>query len=141
MLIAQRYKKAEGKNYEYISVALQPLGLIRDSFQMGKITVADIFQVLSLGLGPDGAAGYPLVAFYVRGREMKDILEVHASMAPFGEIGCATVQVFRRKIYLQPLQDHAGSRYISFIQDEKGDYQQLDYKNFTESARIFMPSK
>ena len=56
-------QKAEGKNYEYISLALQPLGLIRDTFLKGKITVADVFQVLSLGLGTDGAAGYPLIAF------------------------------------------------------------------------------
>jgi 2',3'-cyclic-nucleotide 2'-phosphodiesterase (5'-nucleotidase family) len=74
-------KKAEGKNYEYINFALQPLGLIRDSFQKGKITVADIFQVLSLGIGSDGQVGYPL-AFYISGKELKDALEVHTTVAP-----------------------------------------------------------
>lgn len=80
---AYRYaaEKAEGKNYEYIHLVIDPLGLIRDSFRQGRITVADVFQVLSLGLGMDGVAGYPLTAVYITGDEMKDLLEVHTSVA------------------------------------------------------------
>ena len=120
-------QKSEGKNYEYISLVLQPLGLIRDTFLKGKITVADVFQVLSLGLGNDGAAGYPLVAFYVRGKEMKDILEVHTSVAPMGKLD-AYLQVSGVKFTYNPdriLLDRVTS---VFVQDEKGDYQPLDYK-------------
>jgi 2',3'-cyclic-nucleotide 2'-phosphodiesterase (5'-nucleotidase family) len=80
---AYRYaaEKAEGKNYEYIHLVIDPLGLIRDSFRQGRIAVSDVFGVLSLGLGMDGVAGYPLVAVYIRGEEMKDLLEVHTSVA------------------------------------------------------------
>lgn len=76
-------ERAEGRNHEYIHLAIDPLGLIRDSFRQGRITVADVFQVLSLGLGMDGVPGYPLVAAYITGREMKDLLEVQTSVAPY----------------------------------------------------------
>jgi 2',3'-cyclic-nucleotide 2'-phosphodiesterase (5'-nucleotidase family) len=81
---AYRYavKMAEGKNYEYVHLVIDPLGLIRDSFRQGNIAAADVFGVLSLGLGMDGVPGYPLVAVYIRGDEMKDLLEVHTSVAP-----------------------------------------------------------
>jgi len=81
---AYRYavEKAEGKNYEYIHLVIDPLGLIRDSFRLGRIAVADVFGVLSLGLGMDGVPGYPLVAVYITGDEMKDLLEVETSVAP-----------------------------------------------------------
>jgi len=80
---AYRYavEKAEGKNYEYIHLVIDPLGLIRDSFRRGRIAVSDIFGVLSLGLGMDGVPGYPLTAVYITGDEMKDLLEVHTSVA------------------------------------------------------------
>jgi len=73
-------EKAEGSRYEHIAVALQPLGHIRDSFLKGPITVADIFQTLSLGLGTDGNPGYPLVAYHITGRELKDLLEVETTV-------------------------------------------------------------
>jgi len=81
---AYRYaiKQAEGARYRHVHFALQPLGVIRDSLQQGNITTADVFQVLSLGIGPDQVAGYPLVAFYITGKELKDILEVHTTIAP-----------------------------------------------------------
>ena len=75
-------EKAEGKNYEYIHLVIDPLGLIRNSFRLGRIAAANVFQVLSLGLGMDGVPGYPLVAVYITGDEMKDLLEVHTSVAP-----------------------------------------------------------
>ncbi|MFH1080620.1 MAG: bifunctional UDP-sugar hydrolase/5'-nucleotidase [Pseudomonadota bacterium] len=80
---AYRYaaEKAEGKNYEYIHLVIDPLGLIRDSFRRGSIAVSDVFGALSLGLGMDGVAGYPLVAVYITGDEMKDLLEVETSVA------------------------------------------------------------
>jgi 5'-nucleotidase/UDP-sugar diphosphatase len=82
---AYRYavETAEGKNYEYIHLVIDPLGLIRDSFRRGRIAVSDVFGVLSLGLGEDGFPGYPLVAVYITGDEMKDLLEVETSVAPY----------------------------------------------------------
>lgn len=81
---AYRYavEKAEGKNYEYIQLVIDPLGLIRESFRRGRIAAADVFGVLSLGLGMDGVPGYPLVSVYITGDEMKDLLEVETSVAP-----------------------------------------------------------
>lgn len=81
---AYRYavRKAEGTNSEFVSMSIEPNGHIRDSFIRGMIRIPDIFQVLSLGMGPDGIPGYPLVAFYITGKELKNILEVHASVAP-----------------------------------------------------------
>ena len=77
----QAMEKAEGPRYEYIHVTLEPLGVIRGSFLKGPITVADIFRTLSLGLGTDGAPGYPLVAYYANGKELKDLLEVETTVA------------------------------------------------------------
>jgi 2',3'-cyclic-nucleotide 2'-phosphodiesterase (5'-nucleotidase family) len=73
-------EKAEGSRYEHIAVALEPLGHIRDSFLKGPITVADVFQTLSLGLGADGNPGYPLVAYHITGKELKDLLEVETTV-------------------------------------------------------------
>jgi 5'-nucleotidase / UDP-sugar diphosphatase len=73
-------EKAEGPHYEHIDIALQPLGNIRDSFLKGPITIGDIFRTLSLGLGTDGDPGYPLVAYYITGKELKDLLEVETTV-------------------------------------------------------------
>ncbi len=126
---AYRYavQKAEGNNYEYVHVALEPLGLIRDSFQKGKITTADIFQVLSLGIGRDGVAGYPLLAFHVTGKELKDILEVEASLAPFKKED-AHLQVSGVKFAFNPYRILFDRVTQVSVQDEKGEYKPLDYK-------------
>jgi len=126
---AYRYavQKAEGNNYEYVHVAVEPLGLIRDSFQKGKITTADVFQVLSLGIGRDGVAGYPLLAFYVNGKELKDILEVEASVAPFKKED-AHLQVSGVKFAFNPHRILFDRVTQVSVQDEKGEYKTLDFK-------------
>lgn len=75
-------EQVKSNNDDYIHLVIDPLGLIRDSFRRGRITTADIFQVLSLGLGMDGVPGYPLLTAYITGAEMKDLLEVYTSVAP-----------------------------------------------------------
>ena len=124
---AYRYaiKKAEGKNYEYVHFALVPLGLIRDSFRKGKITVADAFQVLSTGTGADGVAGYPLLAFYINGKELKDILEVETSVAPLKKVD-AHLQVSGVKFKFNPQRILFDRVTQVFVQDEEGDYEPLD---------------
>lgn len=130
-------KKAEGNNYEHISLALQPLGLIRDSFQKGRITVADVFQVLSLGLGTDGTAGYPLAAFYVSGKEMKDILEVNTSVAPLYKED-AYLHISGVKLTYNPYRVIFDRVTSVSVQDEKGNYQPLDYsKLYRICANIY----
>ncbi len=75
-------QKAEGNDGDYLYAAVQPLGEIRGSFTAGPVTVDDVFRVLSLGMGPDKTAGYPLVSFYLTGREIKNCLETQSSVAP-----------------------------------------------------------
>ncbi|MEF9922831.1 MAG: bifunctional UDP-sugar hydrolase/5'-nucleotidase [Anaerovoracaceae bacterium] len=74
-------KKAEGDNYENVDVAILPAGIVRASFSKGKITVADAFNALSLGVGPNGMAGYPLVSVYLTGKELKTAAEVDISVS------------------------------------------------------------
>lgn len=75
-------QELEGNDYEPIAVAVVPFGNIRNSFSKGKITVSDVFNVNSLGVGPDGISGYPLIDIYVTGKELKTVAEVDASITP-----------------------------------------------------------
>ena len=84
-LIADSYiygvKEAEGSDYEYVSLAVAPSGVIRGSFDKGEITVSDAFNALSLGTGKDGIAGYPLVSVYLTGKELKLAAEIDISVS------------------------------------------------------------
>lgn len=85
-LIADSYiyavRQAEGKDYVPVDFAVVASGVIRGSFAAGDITVADAFNVSSLGSGADGTPGYPLVSVYLTGDELKDAFEVDASVTP-----------------------------------------------------------
>lgn len=85
-LIADSYiyavRQAEGDDYIPVDFAIVANGVIRGTFSEGTITVADAFNVLSLGIGPDGKTGYPLVSLYIRGSELKNIFEIDATVAP-----------------------------------------------------------
>lgn len=85
-LIADSYiyavKQAEGKDYVPVDFAVVGHGVIRETFTAGEITVADAFNVSSLGSGADGTPGYPLVSVYLTGAELEDAFEVDASVAP-----------------------------------------------------------
>jgi 5'-nucleotidase / UDP-sugar diphosphatase len=78
---AAAVKRAEGDRSRPVDVVIEPLGMIRNSFVPGAITVDDAFQVLSLGRGPDGQPGYPLVASWVTGEDLLTILEVGPTLA------------------------------------------------------------
>lgn len=84
-LIADSYiygvKQAEGQDYETVDVAVAPAGVIRGSFDKGRITAADAFNALSLGTGKDGIAGYPLVSVYLTGAELKLAAEIDISVS------------------------------------------------------------
>lgn len=74
-------KEAEGAGHEQVHLAIQPLGHIRDYLREGPVTVADVFRVLSLGIGPDGNPGYPLITGYLTGRELKKLMEVETTVS------------------------------------------------------------
>lgn len=79
-------KKAEGRNYEPITAAIVPYGIIRGSFVQGDIRVSDVFKVSSLGIGPDKVPGYPLISVYLTGKELKTATEVDASIQPIMDV-------------------------------------------------------
>jgi len=118
-------KQAEGPDYRHVHFALQPLGVIRDSLLKGKITVSDVFRVLSLGIGPDRIPGYPLVSFYISGKELKDILEVHTTIAPMHKKD-AYLQVSGVKFTYNPRRIWFDRVTSVLVEDEKGVYQPLD---------------
>jgi 5'-nucleotidase / UDP-sugar diphosphatase len=74
-------QKAEGSNYIPVDVAVVPNGVVRGSIAKGEVTVADAFNISSLGIGPDGISGYPLVSVYLTGKELKAAAEVDASVS------------------------------------------------------------
>lgn len=83
-LIADSYRwaveQAEGESYEYVDFALTANGVIRESLATGELTVADVFNVSSLGIGADGVPGYPLVSVWITGEDLKNAFEVDASV-------------------------------------------------------------
>ncbi|MDO4438376.1 MAG: bifunctional UDP-sugar hydrolase/5'-nucleotidase [Eubacteriales bacterium] len=85
-LIADSYvyavMEAEGDDYEKVYVTVSPSGTIRDTIQKGDVTVSDVFNVSSLGIGPDRIPGYPLVSVYLTGRELKTAAEIDVSISP-----------------------------------------------------------
>ena len=74
-------KQAEGDKYTPIDVAVLPVGVVRSTFNKGPITVSQVYEVLSLGVGEDGKSGYPLASVYLSGKELKTIAEVDASIS------------------------------------------------------------
>ncbi len=64
------------------TVAVTADGVLRANLPAGEITTAMAFDVLSMGVGEDGTSGFPLVAVYLSGRELKAAMEVDASVTP-----------------------------------------------------------
>ena len=76
------------ENSEYydgdpVDVAVVPSGTVRDTYTKGNITVEDVFNSFSLGIGKDGVPGYPLISAYLTGKELKLAAEVDASVSDF----------------------------------------------------------
>jgi 2',3'-cyclic-nucleotide 2'-phosphodiesterase (5'-nucleotidase family) len=63
-------------------IAAVPRGNIRDNLYSGWITEEQLFNILSIGVGDDRKAGYPLVCVYLYGKELWDLCELDASCAP-----------------------------------------------------------
>ena len=75
-------REHDEEDVEPVTAAIVPVGTIRSSLYEGEITVSDVFNVSSLGIGKDKMSGYPLVEVFVTGKELKTIAEVDASVAP-----------------------------------------------------------
>ncbi|MBE5922714.1 MAG: bifunctional metallophosphatase/5'-nucleotidase [Lachnospiraceae bacterium] len=64
-----------------VDVAVVPAGTIRDTYAVGDITVENVFNSFSLGIGEDGVPGYPLISVYLTGAELKIVAEIDASIS------------------------------------------------------------
>lgn len=72
--------EADAPDVPTISVTAD--GVLRASLAAGEITTSQAFDVLSMGVGSDGTSGFPLVAVYLTGKELKAAAEVDASVTP-----------------------------------------------------------
>ena len=78
-LFSDAYKWAAEKTLGHkVDVALTASGVIRETIPVGGVTVSDVFNAASLGVGTEGE----LIAVYVTGAELKNALEVDASVQP-----------------------------------------------------------
>jgi 5'-nucleotidase / UDP-sugar diphosphatase len=70
------------------ALAIDAAGDIRDEIKKGKtgkLWFSDLFRVQSLGIGPDMQPGYPLVSFYVSGKDLKAAFEFSATAKDLGK--------------------------------------------------------
>jgi len=72
---------ADAEDKHPVDVAIVPSGCVRDTFATGDITVEDVFNAYSLGIGADGVPGYPLISIYLTGAELKTGAEIDASVS------------------------------------------------------------
>lgn len=78
-LFADAYKVAAEKvTGKKVDVALTAAGVIRATMPIGNITVSDVFNAASLGVGTEGE----LVSIYVTGKDLKNAIELDASVQP-----------------------------------------------------------
>ncbi len=78
-IFSDAYKWAAEKAMgQEVDVALTAAGVIRESLPMGDVTVSDVFNAASLGVGTEGE----LIAVYVTGADLRNALEVDASVQP-----------------------------------------------------------
>lgn len=81
-------EQATGEN---VDMALTAAGVIRDSLPKSDISVSNVFNAASLGVGTEGE----LVAVYLTGRDLKNALEVDASVQPImksAQLFCSGVE-------------------------------------------------
>ncbi|HEV8268877.1 MAG TPA: 5'-nucleotidase, partial [Thermoanaerobaculia bacterium] len=67
-----------------VDFAFETTSQIRDAILPGKtgiIQFGDAFRAMPLGIGPDHIPGWPLLSFYVTAGEVKQVLEVTATLS------------------------------------------------------------
>lgn len=80
---AYAVNRSDDSDTHPVDVAIVPSGCVRDTFATGNITVEDVFNAYSLGIGADGIPGYPLISIYLTGAELKTGAEIDASVSDF----------------------------------------------------------
>ena len=74
-------KNADDYDGQPVDVAVVPSGTVRDTYARGDITVEQVFNSFSLGIGADGVPGYPLISVWLTGKELKTAAEIAASVS------------------------------------------------------------
>ncbi len=78
-LFSDAYKwMIEEVTEETVDVAVTANGVIRDTIQLGELSVSDVFNAASLGVGTEGE----LILIYLTGKDLKTVLEIDASVYP-----------------------------------------------------------
>lgn len=78
-VFSDAYKWAvEQATGQTVDMAVTAAGVIRDSLPVGDVTVSDVFNAASLGVGTEGE----LVSVYLTGKELKTVMEIDASVQP-----------------------------------------------------------
>lgn len=78
-VFSDAYRKAAAEALGHnVDVALTASGVIRESIPVGDVSVSDIFNAASLGVGTEGE----LVEVWLTGKDLKTALEVDASVYP-----------------------------------------------------------
>lgn len=114
-----------------VRMSIKANGVIRDDILKGKtgrLTVADIFRALPLGIGMDEekSPGYPLVTCYIYGYEIKRALEVVTSVYPL-KGSDYFLQLSGVRFTYNPFRMLFDRVTDIRIQTEDGTYQPLDY--------------
>lgn len=78
-LFSDSYKwaveRATGKK---VDMAVTATGVVRGSLPLGNVTVSDVFNAASLGVGTEGE----LIGIYLTGTDLKNAIELDASIQP-----------------------------------------------------------
>lgn len=106
-----------------VDIALTAAGVIRESLPTGDVTVSDVFNAASLGVGTEGE----LVSVYVTGKDLKNVMEVDATVQPLmraAQLFCSGVEysfntnrMFFNKVDSAFLRRNDGT--LEEIQDDK----------------------
>ena len=78
-IFSDAYKRAvERTTGKKVDVAITAAGVIRGSLPVGDVTVSDVFNAASLGVGTEGE----LIGIYLTGKDVKNAIELDASVQP-----------------------------------------------------------
>lgn len=112
------------------TVSVTADGVLRASLPAGNLTAAMAFDVLSMGVGEDGTSGFPLVAVYLTGKELKAAMEVDASVTPImpaaqlymsgAKYAFNTKRMFFNRVYDAALTD------VTFDESGTGNAYEID---------------
>lgn len=84
--VVDRYEyDPEDPSSQRVDFAIESHGVIRDDILKGKSGIqsfSDVFRVLPLGFGLDGAVGYPMLTIYVTAEELRKAMEVITTVYP-----------------------------------------------------------